>query len=71
VDHRGEVLTRERLLDEVWGYERFPTTRTVDTHVLRLRRKLEADPERPAWIETVHAQGYRFQGGPRNADPTT
>jgi two-component system alkaline phosphatase synthesis response regulator PhoP len=60
VDHRGEILTRERLLDEVWGYERFPTTRTVDTHVLRLRRKLEADPERPAWIETVHAQGYRF-----------
>jgi len=60
VDHRGEVLTRERLLDEVWGYERFPTTRTVDTHVLRLRRKLEADPEAPVWIRTVHAQGYRF-----------
>jgi two-component system alkaline phosphatase synthesis response regulator PhoP len=60
VEHRGEVLTRERLLDEVWGYERFPTTRTVDTHVLRLRRKLEADPDRPAWIQTVHAQGYRF-----------
>jgi len=62
VDHRGEVITRERLLDDVWGYEQFPTTRTVDTHVLRLRRKLEADPERPAWIETVHAQGYRFVG---------
>jgi two-component system alkaline phosphatase synthesis response regulator PhoP len=60
VDHRGEILTRERLLDEVWGYERFPTTRTVDTHVLRLRRKLEADPEAPVWIKTVHAQGYRF-----------
>ena len=60
VDHRGEILTRERILDEVWGYEHFPTTRTVDTHVLRLRRKLEADPDRPAWIETVHAQGYRF-----------
>jgi two-component system alkaline phosphatase synthesis response regulator PhoP len=60
VEHRGEVLTRERLLDEVWGHERFPTTRTVDTHVLRLRRKLEADPDRPAWIQTVHAQGYRF-----------
>jgi two-component system alkaline phosphatase synthesis response regulator PhoP len=59
-EHRGDVLTRERLLDEVWGYERFPTTRTVDTHVLRLRRKLEADPDRPAWIQTVHAQGYRF-----------
>jgi two-component system alkaline phosphatase synthesis response regulator PhoP len=58
--HRGEVVTRERLLDEVWGYERFPTTRTVDTHVLRLRRKLEADPDHPRYIETVHGQGYRF-----------
>jgi two-component system alkaline phosphatase synthesis response regulator PhoP len=60
VEHRGDVLTRERLLDEVWGYERFPTTRTVDTHVLRLRKKLETDPDHPAWIQTVHAQGYRF-----------
>jgi DNA-binding response OmpR family regulator len=60
VEHRGEVLTRERLLDEVWGYERYPTTRTVDTHVLRLRRKFEDDPDHPKWIETVHGQGYRF-----------
>ena len=60
VEHRGEVVTRERLLDEVWGYERFPTTRTVDTHILRLRRKFEADPDGPAVIETVHGQGYRF-----------
>ena len=60
VEHRGEVVTREWLLDEVWGYERFPTTRTVDTHVLRLRRKFEADPDRPAWIRTVHGQGYKF-----------
>jgi two-component system alkaline phosphatase synthesis response regulator PhoP len=60
VEHRGDVVTRERLLDEVWGFERFPTTRTVDTHVLRLRKKLEADPDHPAWIQTVHAQGYRF-----------
>jgi two-component system alkaline phosphatase synthesis response regulator PhoP len=58
--HQGEVVTRERLLDEVWGYERFPTTRTVDTHVLRLRRRFEADPEHPRWILTVHGQGYRF-----------
>jgi len=50
------------LLDEVWGYERFPTTRTVDTHVLRLRRKFEADPEHPRFILTVHGQGYRFAG---------
>jgi two-component system alkaline phosphatase synthesis response regulator PhoP len=60
VEHRGDIVTRERLLDEVWGYERFPTTRTVDTHVLRLRKKLEHDPDRPVWIETVHGQGYRF-----------
>jgi DNA-binding response OmpR family regulator len=64
VEHRGEVISRERLLDEVWGYERFPTTRTVDTHVLRLRQKLEADPERPAYILTVHGQGYRFAAEP-------
>jgi two-component system alkaline phosphatase synthesis response regulator PhoP len=60
VEHRGEVVTRERLLDEVWGYERFPTTRTVDTHVLRLRRKFEADPDAPAYIVTVHGQGYKL-----------
>ncbi len=62
VEHRGEILTRERLLDEVWGYERFPTTRTVDTHVLRLRQKFEPDPERPVYILTVHGQGYKFAG---------
>ncbi len=60
VEHRGEVITRDRLLDEVWGYEHFPTTRTVDTHVLRLRQKLERDPDRPAFILTVHRQGYKF-----------
>jgi DNA-binding response OmpR family regulator len=60
VEHPGEVITRDRLLDEVWGYERFPTTRTVDTHILRLRQKFEDDPERPAHILTAHGQGYRF-----------
>jgi two-component system alkaline phosphatase synthesis response regulator PhoP len=60
VEHRGEVLTRDRLLDEVWGYERYPTTRTVDTHILRLRQKFEPDPESPVWILTVHGQGYKF-----------
>jgi two-component system alkaline phosphatase synthesis response regulator PhoP len=62
VEHRGEVVTRDRLLDEVWGYDHFPTTRTVDTHVLRLRQKFENDPERPVYILTVHGQGYRFAG---------
>jgi two-component system alkaline phosphatase synthesis response regulator PhoP len=60
VEHRDEVVTRDRLLDEVWGYEQFPTTRTVDTHILRLRQKFENDPERPAHILTAHGQGYRF-----------
>ena len=62
VEHRGEVITRDRLLDEVWGYEQFPTTRTVDTHVLRLRQKFEQDPEHPVYILTAHGQGYRFAG---------
>ncbi len=62
VEHRGEVITRDRLLDEVWGYDQFPTTRTVDTHILRLRQKFEDDPERPQFILTAHGQGYRFVG---------
>ena len=62
VEHPGEVITRDRLLDEVWGYDHFPTTRTVDTHVLRLRQKFERDPERPRHIVTAHGQGYRFVG---------
>ena len=62
VEHRGEVLARDRLLDEVWGYEQFPTTRTVDTHILRLRQKFESDPEHPIYILTVHGQGYKFIG---------
>ncbi len=62
VEHRGEVVTRDRLLDEVWGYDQYPTTRTVDTHVLRLRQKFEEDPERPRHIVTAHGQGYRFMG---------
>jgi DNA-binding response OmpR family regulator len=60
VAHRGEVITRERLLDAVWGYERFPTTRTVDMHILRLRKKFEADADRPIWILTLHGHGYKF-----------
>ena len=62
IEHRAEVITRDRLLDEVWGYERFPTTRTVDAHILRLRQKFEPEPEHPVYILTVHGQGYRFVG---------
>jgi two-component system alkaline phosphatase synthesis response regulator PhoP len=60
--HSGETLSRERLLTEVWGYERFPTTRTVDAHIVRLRQKLEPSPEQPQYILTVHGIGYRFVG---------
>jgi len=60
IDHRGEVLTRDRLLDAVWGYESFPLTRTVDTHIAKLRQKIEADPSNPTHIVTVHRVGYKF-----------
>lgn len=67
VQHRGEVLTREQILNEVWGYDKFPTTRTVDTHVLNLRKKVEARPNKPRVIVTVHGAGYRFMTGEANA----
>ncbi|MCB9903754.1 MAG: response regulator transcription factor [Planctomycetes bacterium] len=60
LEHEGEVLERDRILDGVWGRDEFPSTRTVDMHVLKLRRKLEADPERPAHLQTVHGVGYKF-----------
>jgi DNA-binding response OmpR family regulator len=60
--HSGETLSRDRLLEEVWGYENYPTTRTVDTHLVRLRQKLEPDPEQPQYFLTVHGSGYRFVG---------
>jgi DNA-binding response OmpR family regulator len=54
------VISRDELLNEVWGYENYPCTRTVDNHVLRLRQKLERDPSRPAHIRTMHGAGYKF-----------
>ena len=56
----GEPVSRERFLDVVWGYTAFPTTRTVDKHIVGLRDKIEVDPERPYWIQTVHGIGYRL-----------
>jgi two-component system alkaline phosphatase synthesis response regulator PhoP len=58
--HPGEALSRDRLLEEVWGYDRFPTTRTVDAHIVRLRQKVEPKPEEPRFILTVHGTGYKF-----------
>lgn len=60
LDHEGEVLDRARLLHAVWGADNFPSTRTVDMHVLKLRRKLEPRPEQPVHLLTVHGVGYRF-----------
>jgi len=60
VCHQGETLSRDRLLEEVWGYDRFPTTRTVDTHIVHLRQKIEPKPEEPRFILTVHGTGYKF-----------
>jgi DNA-binding response OmpR family regulator len=59
-DWRGRIVTRERLLEEVWGYEHYPTTRTVDNHILRLRQKLERDPSDPRHILSVYGEGYKF-----------
>ena len=60
--HPGETLSRDQLLEHVWGYDRFPTTRTVDAHIVRLRQKLEPRPEEPRFILTVHGTGYKFVG---------
>ena len=54
------VISRDELLNEVWGYKNYPSTRTVDNHILRLRRKLERDPSRPIHFRTVHRAGYKF-----------
>ncbi len=62
IEHRGETLSRERLLQDVWAYSKTPYTRTVDVHVVWLRQKLEDDPKQPHWIVTVHGMGYKFTG---------
>jgi len=62
IAHRGATLSRKELLDEVWGYDSMPSTRTVDVHVAWLRRKLEPSPRHPQFILTVHGLGYKFVG---------
>ena len=59
---RGELVTRDRLLDVVWGYDTYPTTRTVDNHILKLRKKLEEDPASPKYILSIYGEGYKFVG---------
>jgi DNA-binding response OmpR family regulator len=60
VIHEGEIVTRDQLLDQVWGYNAFPLTRTVDNHIAKLRHKLEASPAHPQHILTIHRVGYKF-----------
>jgi two-component system alkaline phosphatase synthesis response regulator PhoP len=62
IEHRGATITRDELLNEVWGYESMPTTRTVDVHVAWLRQKIEPNPKRPQHLLTVHGIGYKFVG---------
>lgn len=59
-DHRGQTVSREQLLNKVWGYSEFPTTRTVDNFILKLRKKVEEDPAHPRHILTVHGIGYKL-----------
>jgi DNA-binding response OmpR family regulator len=60
INHEGDVVSRSMLLNEVWGYDVFPTTRTVDNYILGLRKKLEDNSARPKHIITVHTTGYKF-----------
>lgn len=62
IEHRGESLDRNRLLDDVWGYDATLMTRTVDVHVATLRQKIEENANHPVWIVTVHRVGYKFTG---------
>ena len=60
--HRGEVVSRDDLLNAVWGYTSSPNTRTVDTHIVKLRQKIEATPAEPRFLITMHGMGYKFLG---------
>jgi len=60
VQNADRVISRDELLNEVWGYQNYPSTRTVDNHILKLRQKLERDPASPVHFRTVHGMGYKF-----------
>jgi len=62
IQNRGDVVTRDKLLDTVWGYDTFPTTRTVDNHIMKLRKKLEDDPANPKYLLSIYGEGYKFVG---------
>ncbi|MBL8228401.1 MAG: response regulator transcription factor [Bryobacterales bacterium] len=62
IRHRGEIVTREQLLESVWGITNYPVTRTVDNHIVKLRQKIEESPADPKFLVTVHRVGYKFVG---------
>ncbi len=64
-EHAGGIVTREDILDRVWGYEVFPSTRTIDNFIVRLRKRFERNPEQPAHFHTVRGVGYRFTPEPQ------
>jgi two-component system alkaline phosphatase synthesis response regulator PhoP len=64
----GAIVTREEILDRVWGYEVFPSTRTIDNFIVRLRKRFERNPEAPAHFHTVRGVGYRFTVEPQPSD---
>lgn len=66
IAHSGTMLSREQLLNDIWGYDVFPTTRTVDNHVARIRKKIEDEPESPRFILTVRGAGYLFEASPKD-----
>jgi two-component system alkaline phosphatase synthesis response regulator PhoP len=60
IERKGETVSRDRLLEDVWGYESYPSTRTVDTHIAKLRAKIGDSGSEPRWILTIHGVGYKF-----------
>ena len=68
--HPRRIFSRDRLLDEVWGRDRFVIPRTVDVHIRRLREKIEAHPDKPQYLQTVRGSGYRFLPEPEKTEAT-
>jgi DNA-binding response OmpR family regulator len=60
IERKGETVTRDQLLEDVWGYDSYPSTRTVDTHIAKLRAKIGDSGSEPRWILTIHGMGYKF-----------
>jgi DNA-binding response OmpR family regulator len=60
IERQGEIISRNELLKQIWGYDSYPDTRTVDAHIAKLRHKIEVNPEEPKLIITVHGMGYKF-----------